>query len=166
MILIINNISFSSFLVNHPPIVTSELAYYALRGENLELTIDTNDPEGMPVTISLMNGSPKEAVSKGNVIYWNVTGNPTTAFYLKATDSCFNSSTFNFTVSIVACPCKNNGSCSPVEPRGSGYYLCACADGFAGKNCETDIDECQSFPCLQGTCKPYVFLNCLRQETD
>lgn len=145
--------------MNHPPTVTSKLAYYALPGENLQLTIDTVDPEGMPVTISLMDGSPKEAVSKADVIYWNVTGNTTTTFYLKATDSCFNSSTFNFTVSLVACPCKNNGRCSPVEPRGSGYYLCTCADGFTGATCETNIDECQSYPCLQGNCKLYVFLH-------
>lgn len=143
-------LSYSAVSVNHPPNVTSEIAYYALYQENLKLVFDVVDPEGMPVTLSLMDGSPKEAVMTGNVFYWNVTATKTTTFYIKATDACKASSTFNFTVSLVGCQCQNNGSCSPVEPRGRGYYFCNCLPGFKGKECETNIDECKSFPCFQG----------------
>lgn len=29
-------------------------------------------------------------------------------------------------------------------------YGCHCAAGFTGKNCQTDINECDSFPCFNG----------------
>ena len=143
-------IFFPDISVNHPPNITSKIAYYALYRESLELTFDVVDPEQMPVTISLADGNPKEAVMKDNVFHWNVTTTKTTAFYLKATDACQASSTFNFTVSLVSCPCQNNGSCSPLKPRGSGFYLCNCPPGFKGAMCNTNIDDCKSYPCSQG----------------
>jgi len=104
----------------------------------------------MPVKISLADGNPKEAVMKDNAFYWNFTTTKATTFYLKATDVCLASSTFNFTVSLVSCQCQNNGSCSPLKPRGSGFYSCNCPPGFKGAKCETNIDDCQSYPCSQG----------------
>ena len=106
----------------------------------------------MPVTVSLMDGSPSDSVMDKNVLVWNATNDTTTQFFLKATDACQAFSTLNITVSLVACPCKNNGSCIPHPNmlRGSGYYECQCIPGFTGDKCETNIDECQSYPCLRG----------------
>ena len=111
-----------------------------------------SDPEGMPVVVSLMNGSPTQAVARDNVLKWNVTNKATTQFFLKAVDSCQAVSMHNITVSLVVCQCQNNGSCvpDPNKPRGSGYYQCNCIPGFTGEHCETNIDECQSYPCLRG----------------
>ena len=138
--------------VNLPPKFSSTNQYYALYQEYLELAINASDPEGMPVTISLMNGSPTQAVTRDNIVRWNVTSNPTTQFFLKAVDSCQAVSMHNITVSLVVCPCHNNGSCvpHPNKPRGSGFYQCNCIPGFTGVMCETNIDECQSYPCLKG----------------
>ncbi|XP_060592828.1 uncharacterized protein LOC132747457 isoform X4 [Ruditapes philippinarum] len=46
-------------------------------------------------------------------------------------------------------PCLNEGYCTDE----SNGYKCVCVDGYGGKNCELDIDECQSDPCKNdGTC--------------
>ncbi|XP_060561687.1 fibropellin-1-like [Ruditapes philippinarum] len=50
-------------------------------------------------------------------------------------------------------PCQNGGYCTD-ETNG---YSCVCVDGYGGKNCEIDIDECSSDPCTNGgTCKDLV----------
>ena len=120
--------------------------------EILELPVDFVDPEGMPVTVSLMDGSPSEAEVRDNVLIWNVTNNAKTEFFLKATDTCEAISYVNITVTLDVCACQNNGSCvpHPNKPRGSGYYECQCVPGYTGEYCETDIDECQSYPCFRG----------------
>ena len=43
-------------------------------------------------------------------------------------------------------PCKNNGTC---EDQVNGY-ICLCADGYYGTQCETDINDCDPNPCLHG----------------
>ena len=145
---------FSQFIVNLPPQFLSTNQYYAQFQETLELTIDVSDPEGMPVTVALMDGSPVKAVIRDNVLSWNVTSDANTHFFLKATDACQAFSIFNITVSLVVCQCQNNGSCvpHPNKPRGSGFYECSCVPGFTGDRCETNIDECQSYPCVRGNC--------------
>lgn len=120
--------------------------------ETLEITIDVVDPEGMPVTVSLVNGSPNKALIVDNVLIWNATNDASSHFYLKATDACQATSYINITVSLVVCQCQNNGSCVPHlnRPRGSGYYECDCVPGFTGENCDINIDDCQSYPCFRG----------------
>ncbi|XP_044181432.1 uromodulin-like [Acropora millepora] len=50
--------------------------------------------------------------------------------------------------------CGNNGKCVALYKENS--YVCLCKEGFTGRNCETDIDECASRkdnPCQNGgTC--------------
>lgn len=84
--------------------------------EPLEITIDVVDPEGMPVTVSLVNGSPNKALIVDNVLIWNATNDASSHFYLKATDACQATSYINITVSLVVCQCQNNGSCVPTGP--------------------------------------------------
>jgi hypothetical protein len=49
-------------------------------------------------------------------------------------------------------PCVNGGTCTA---SGTGY-VCTCAPGWTGINCQTDIDECASSPCLNGVCLDQV----------
>ncbi|XP_048458200.1 protein crumbs homolog 1 [Rhincodon typus] len=49
-------------------------------------------------------------------------------------------------------PCKNNGSCEDMV----SYYRCNCASGWTGLNCEVNINECQSSPCIHGNCTDKV----------
>ena len=137
--------------MNLPPQFLSANKYFALSQEDLELGIDVSDPEGMPVTLTLTDGSPTKAVMRGNILLWNATDDANTRFSLKATDACGAVSTLNITVNLVACQCQN-GSCVPHrnKPRGSGFYECNCIPGFTGAKCDTNIDDCQSYPCLQG----------------
>ena len=59
---------------------------------------------------------------------------------------------------LLACPsspCLNGGTC--FERFNNGGYLCACAPGYEGDNCEIDIDFCAPEPCLNGaTCVDLV----------
>ncbi|XP_068703048.1 von Willebrand factor D and EGF domain-containing protein-like isoform X2 [Montipora foliosa] len=148
----VNTNTWTKRQVNLPPNVTSKINYYVVNGEKFRLPIEAIDPEGMSVTIGLLSGSPKDAFIQNNILYWNVTTNQTTHFFFSATDACGASSTFNFTATVNVCQCNNSGECIPQEPRGQGIYTCLCAAGYTGQYCNTEIDECGSYPCLQGRC--------------
>lgn len=57
--------------------------------------------------------------------------------------------------------CKNGATCmnTPV-----GSYTCICVNGWTGKNCTTNIDDCADHPCYNGgTCHDkvgYYFCEC------
>ena len=50
--------------------------------------------------------------------------------------------------------CKNGATCLN-SPQGS--YTCICVNGWTGKNCTTNIDDCAADPCFNGgTCHDKV----------
>ena len=50
-------------------------------------------------------------------------------------------------------PCQNGGTCVDLV----GDYVCQCARGYTGKNCDMDIDECASSPCQNdGVCNDFI----------
>ena len=44
------------------------------------------------------------------------------------------------------------------QDRVNGYY-CECLDGFNGTNCEIEVNECASNPCVHGMCQVPLFLH-------
>lgn len=46
-------------------------------------------------------------------------------------------------------PCQNNGSCQGNQTG----YICECPRGFAGPECQTNVNECLSNPCVHGVCE-------------
>ena len=49
-------------------------------------------------------------------------------------------------------PCQNGGACAA---SGTGY-TCTCAPGWEGTNCDVEVDECASNPCVNGDCADQV----------
>lgn len=49
--------------------------------------------------------------------------------------------------------CLNGGTCID----GLKDYECQCRNGFEGRNCQNELDECSSSPCQNGaTCMDFV----------
>ncbi|XP_013405801.1 fibropellin-1 [Lingula anatina] len=46
--------------------------------------------------------------------------------------------------------CQNGGTCQPIFENIRS--VCNCVAGFTGRNCETNIDDCEANPCLNGGC--------------
>lgn len=44
-------------------------------------------------------------------------------------------------------PCANGATCLNT---GEGSYTCTCLPGFTGVNCDSEVKECDSEPCLNG----------------
>jgi hypothetical protein len=67
-------------------------------------------------------------------------------------------------------PCLNQGACFVSVSNRIQNYECKCVPGTTGKNCETDINECESAPCRNmGVCStPQLNMykcNCSAQYT-
>ena len=51
-------------------------------------------------------------------------------------------------------PCQNGATCSMAS---AGGWQCACASGWEGTDCSTEVNECDSDPCQNGaTCNELV----------
>nr|XP_002121384.2 fibropellin-1-like isoform X1 [Ciona intestinalis] len=55
-------------------------------------------------------------------------------------------------------PCGSQSTCqTKTSDGGAATFECICRDGFTGVTCQTEIDECDSDPCLNGgICVDYV----------
>ena len=58
-------------------------------------------------------------------------------------------------------PCQNGATCSNIlSPDASEVdYVCNCTDGYEGRLCEVDVDQCSPNPCQNGgTCQVIIIL--------
>ncbi|XP_019622001.1 PREDICTED: von Willebrand factor D and EGF domain-containing protein-like isoform X2 [Branchiostoma belcheri] len=153
-----SNTTWSNRQNNSPPSFTTSSTITKLPDENLTMALSAVDPEGRPLTFSLVtSGDPGVTVKPDGMLTW--IGDFTTTFDISITvqDECGSSAEQTFQLTTTTCDCQNGGLCvpDPDEPRGQGYYSCVCP-GYTGQLCETEIDECQSNPCSNGTCIDYV----------
>ncbi|XP_053329703.1 protein crumbs homolog 2 [Spea bombifrons] len=49
-------------------------------------------------------------------------------------------------------PCQHNGRCQDIF----NAFSCVCPVGWEGLQCEVNIDDCKSNPCIHGTCEDLV----------
>lgn len=49
-------------------------------------------------------------------------------------------------------PCLNGGVCEDQFNR----FRCICGLGWEGDQCETDLDDCASQPCVHGSCRDFL----------
>ncbi|XP_052015747.1 versican core protein isoform X1 [Apodemus sylvaticus] len=95
-------------------------------------TLDLNTAHSLP-PFSILDNSNETAFLLG-ISEESIDG---TAVYLPGPDLCKTN------------PCLNGGTCYPTETS----YVCTCAPGYSGDQCELDFDECHSNPCRNGaTC--------------
>ena len=114
----------------------------------------------------MVSGDPSAIFTASNVLQWTPKDNSKKTFEFLVSDECNATSLGSITIEVKKCHCKNGGKCKAVLPRGSGIYVCECVEGFSGRDCETNIDDCTPSPCVNGkaTSALYSFVFKEKQE--
>ncbi|XP_028985902.1 von Willebrand factor D and EGF domain-containing protein [Betta splendens] len=142
---------------NQPPVV-QPLPFHlrAFQGESFIYQLQAQDREGSEIHFSLVSGPGGAALSPSGLLTWTATAERSDAhtFHFTVTDDCNAQTEASLQVQVRSCDCLNGASCvtDVTFPAGSGEYLCVCVDGFRGRRCEQDIDDCKPNPCRLGRC--------------
>ncbi len=124
------------------------------------MQIEAADPERRPLTFDLVfSTNPDVTVDPSGKLHWPPMDTADDVrIELTAIDECGATTSMDFQLELTSCSCQNGGSCvpDPERPIGQGFYVCACADGYSGDVCESELDECLSNPCVHGTCADMV----------
>ncbi|RVE63080.1 hypothetical protein OJAV_G00164860 [Oryzias javanicus] len=124
--------------------------------EDFTLQLQAQDPEGSAVLFSLLSGPEGASLSEAGLLTWRAAADAadTPLFHFTVTDECGAETRASVEVSVLTCDCLHGASCAPDPrlPSGSGAFTCACPEGFAGRRCEVDADDCKPNPCRFGRC--------------
>ncbi|XP_024114390.1 von Willebrand factor D and EGF domain-containing protein isoform X2 [Oryzias melastigma] len=124
--------------------------------EDFTLQLQAQDPEGSPLIFSLLSGPEGASLSAAGLLTWRPAPDAadTALFHFTVTDECGAETRASVEVSVLTCDCLNGASCVPDPhlPSGRGAFTCACPEGFTGRRCEVDADDCKPNPCRFGRC--------------
>ncbi|XP_015248179.1 PREDICTED: von Willebrand factor D and EGF domain-containing protein [Cyprinodon variegatus] len=142
---------------NEPPsFQPPQIPLRSFQGENFLYQLQAQDPEGSPVLFSLVSAPKGASLTPAGLLMWKASFEPTDtqSFHFTMTDACSAKTTASVQVSVHFCDCLNMASCitNRIFPIGSGEYVCVCPDGFTGRRCDVDIDDCRPNPCRLGRC--------------
>ncbi|XP_045927345.1 mucin-like protein [Micropterus dolomieu] len=140
---------------NMPPIVTEPTVIHCKVNSTVNIQIVAQDPNGDPITYSLLHPRPPRAsVGSGDgFLTWTPLTTQPVQLTIKVSDELTSSL---FTPILRICNCLNGGACqydSITENHQQGRFQvvgCLCPKGFSGKFCGKTVDVCQGKPCFRG----------------
>ncbi|XP_035848373.1 fibrillin-1 [Sander lucioperca] len=144
---------------NMPPIVKGPAVIRGVVNSTVNIQIVAQDPNGDPITYSLLNPRPpRTTIGSGDgILTWTPLTTQPVQLTIKVSDELTSSL---FTPILHVCNCLNGGSClydSITNNYQQGTFQvvgCLCPKGFSGKFCGKTADICQGKPCFRGVqCK-------------
>ncbi|XP_042290199.1 fibrillin-1 [Thunnus maccoyii] len=140
---------------NMPPIVTEPTVIHGKVNSTVNIQIVAQDPNGDPITYSLLYPRPPRAsIGSGDgYLTWTPLTTQPVQLTIKVSDELTSSL---FTPILRVCNCLNGGTCqydSITENHQQGKFQvvgCLCPKGFSGKFCGSTADVCQGKPCFRG----------------
>ncbi|XP_060896663.1 mucin-like protein [Labrus mixtus] len=140
---------------NMPPIVTEPTVIHFKVNSTLNIQIDAQDPNGDPITFSLLYPRPPRAsIGSGDgLLSWTPLSTQPVQLTIRVSDELSSSL---FTPVLRVCNCLNGGTCqydSVTENHLHGKFQvvgCLCPEGFSGKFCGSAADVCRGRPCFRG----------------
>ncbi|XP_039995969.1 fibrillin-2 isoform X3 [Xiphias gladius] len=140
---------------NMPPILTEPTVICSKVNSTVNIQIVAQDPNGDPITYSLLYPRPPRAsIGSGDgYLTWTPLSTQPVQLTIKVSDELTSSL---FTPILRVCNCLNGGTCqydSIAENHQQGRFQvvgCLCPKGFSGKFCGNTSDVCQGKPCFRG----------------
>uniref|UniRef100_A0A3P9I899 von Willebrand factor D and EGF domains n=1 Tax=Oryzias latipes TaxID=8090 RepID=A0A3P9I899_ORYLA len=140
---------------NRPPLFRPPpFQLRSIQGEAFSVQLQAQDPEGSALLYSLVSGPEGASLSPSGLLTWKAAAAvPTDAhlFHFAVADECDAETRASVEVSVLTCDCLNGARCVPDASIPAGFR-CACQEGFTGRRCEADADDCKPNPCRLGRC--------------
>ncbi|XP_016519078.1 fibrillin-2 isoform X1 [Poecilia formosa] len=145
---------------NMPPVVTEPAVIHTKVNSQVSVQIVAQDPNGDPITYSLLFPWPPEARvgSVNGYLTWTPRSTQPSQLTVKVSDGQTGSL---FTPVLRVCNCLNGGTClydSVAENHLQGKFQvvgCLCPKGYSGAFCGNTTNACRGKPCFRGVqCDP------------